>query len=75
MCDREVFSLVVGTREDGWHERLTRAMVMLDDGHNRIVLNYGNDVIFRYEGPETFGARHFVVDPIEGSNSRFAIEE
>jgi len=56
-------------------ERLTQAMLMLDDGLRRIARRYGNDVSLLEEDPETFGAGHFVLYPAEHSRARFAIEE
>ncbi|MBT9608289.1 MAG: hypothetical protein IT189_01690 [Microbacteriaceae bacterium] len=56
-------------------ERLTQAMLMLDDGLRRIARRHSEDVSLLEEDPETFGAGHFVFYPAEHSRARFAIEE
>lgn len=61
--------------EDDEREQLTQAMLMLDDGLTRIERKYDNTVCLLSEDPEAFGAGHFVLYPLAGSNSRFAIEE
>lgn len=56
-------------------ERLTQAMLTLDDGLRRIARRYGENVSLRDEDPEAFGAGHYVFYPAGHTRSRFAIEE
>ncbi|WP_196323279.1 hypothetical protein [Microbacterium lacticum] len=56
-------------------ERLTQAMLMLDEGLRRIARKYEGAVSLVEEDPETFGAGHYVFYPEAHSRTRFAIEE
>lgn len=56
-------------------EELTRNMVALDEGLNRIARRYDAAVELSYEDPLTFGAGHFVFYPRDHSHARFVIDE
>lgn len=60
---------------DPHREQLTRNMMALDEGMNRIAKKYADTVELSYEDPETFGAGHFVFYPASDARSRFVVDE
>lgn len=54
---------------------LSQNLMALHDGMHTIGSTYNKHVFLAFEDPVTFGAGHYVLYPLEGHGSRFAVTE